>query len=132
MKKSVFIFIVSALVIITTGIWFISGSSTFKATDLLQFGIIILVVSFALYLGYRRITSFKRGEPAEDELSKKVLTKTASLSYYISLYIWLAMSYLSDKLRLESDELIGAGILAMALTFGICWLVINFRGIKNG
>jgi peptidoglycan/LPS O-acetylase OafA/YrhL len=131
MKKAILVFIVAALVLITTGVWFVSSNTGLRPLDLLQYGIIFLVVAFAVYLGIRRFNSVRKGQSAEDELSKKVLTKTAALSYYISLYIWLAMIYISDKVKLDIDVLLGAGILAMAVTFGICWMVINFRGLKN-
>ena len=131
MKKAVIVFIVAALVLITTGFWFFSNSAKLNTIDLVSFGVIILVVGFAVFLGYKRLTSAKRGEPAEDELSKKVLQKTAAFSYYISLYLWLAVMYFSDKLKYETHTLLAAGILGMAVTFAICWLVFNFRGIRN-
>jgi peptidoglycan/LPS O-acetylase OafA/YrhL len=131
MKKVVLVFIISALVLITTGLWFFNSSAGLKPIDLTGFGIIILVVVFALYTGFKRLSSLKRGEPAEDELSKKVMRNTAALSYYISLYLWLAIMYFSDKLKFETHTLIGAGILGMAVVFGICWLVFNYRGVRN-
>jgi len=131
MKKGVIVFIVATLVLITTGIWFFSGTEKFKPIELVSFGIIILVVLFAVFVGYKRLTSAKRGEPPEDELSKKVMQKTSSLSFYISLYLWLAIMYFSDKIDFETHTVIGAGILGMAVVFAICWLVFNFRGIRN-
>jgi peptidoglycan/LPS O-acetylase OafA/YrhL len=131
MKRGVIVFIVAALVLITTGIWFFSGTEKFKPIELVTFGIIILVVLFAVFVGYKRLTSAKRGEPPEDELSKKVMQKTSSLSFYISLYLWLAIMYFSDKIDFETHTVIGAGILGMAVVFVICWLVFNFRGIRN-
>ena len=92
---------------------------------------IILVVGFAVFIGYKRVTSAKRGEPAEDELSKKVMLRTSSLSFYISLYLWLVIMYFSDKLKLETHTIIGVGILGMAVTFAICWIYFNFRGVRN-
>jgi len=131
MKKAVFVFIVAVLVLATVGLWIFSSSGHFKLVDIAGFGIIILVVAFAVFLGIRRLTSAKRGEPAEDELSKKVMRKTSSLSYYISLYLWLAIMYFSDKLDYETHTIIGAGILGMAVVFAICWLIVNFTGIRN-
>jgi len=131
MKKAILVFIIAALVLIATGLWFFSSRASFNPMELLNFGVIIIVVIFALFLGYKRLTSAKRGEPTEDELSKKVLMKTAASSYYISLYIWLALIFISDRIKLETEELLGAGILAMAVTFGVCWMVFNFRGIRN-
>jgi peptidoglycan/LPS O-acetylase OafA/YrhL len=131
MKKGVIVFILAALVLVTTGIWFFSSTEKFKLYEFVGFGVIILVVGFAVFIGFKRLSSAKRGEPAEDELSKKVMQKTAALSYYVSLYLWLAIMYFSDKIKYETHTVIGAGILGMAITFAICWLVFNFRGIRN-
>lgn len=131
MKKAVIVFIVAALVLATVGLWIFSSSGNFKPADIASFGIIILVVVFAVFIGIKRLTSAKRGEPPEDELSKKVMRKTSSLSYYISLYLWLAIMYFSDRFTYETHTIIGVGILAMAVVFAVCWLVINFTGIKN-
>ena len=131
MKKTVVLFIVAALVLLSAGLWFFTNGSSFKTSDLVPIGIIILVVGFAVFVGYQRLTSVRRGEPAEDELSKKVLHKTAAMSYYISLYLWLAVMYVSDKTDYEPHEYMAAGILGMAVIYAICWLVYNFIGVRN-
>jgi peptidoglycan/LPS O-acetylase OafA/YrhL len=131
MKKAVIVFILAAMVLILTGLWFFSSSNKLSPADFMGFGIIILVVGFAVFVGLKKLTSAKRGEPAEDELSKKVMQKTAALSYYISIYLWLALSYFSDKINLETHSIIAIGILGMAITFAICWIFFNFRGIRN-
>jgi peptidoglycan/LPS O-acetylase OafA/YrhL len=131
MKKTMIIFIVAAVILVTTGFWFFTSRSAFKPADLVMYGVIIVVVGFALFVGYKRLTSVKKGEPVEDELSKKVLQKTAALSYYISLYLWLAVMYVSDKRDYETHVLLAAGILGMAVVYAICWLVYNFRGVRN-
>jgi peptidoglycan/LPS O-acetylase OafA/YrhL len=131
MKKAIIVFLVAALVLIATGLWIFSSSGNLKSFDLLTFGIIILVVGFALFIGFKRLTSAKRGEPAEDELSKKILMKTAAWSYYISLYLWVAMLFIKDRVSLDTEELIGAGILGMALSWVILWLIFHFKGVRN-
>jgi peptidoglycan/LPS O-acetylase OafA/YrhL len=131
MKKTVIIFIVAALVLVTTGLWFFTSRSAFKPVDLVMYSVIITVVGFALFVGYKRLTSVKNGEPAEDELSKKVLKKTAAFSYYISLYLWLAVMYAANKTDYETHVYILAGILGMAVIYAICWLIFNFRGVRN-
>lgn len=131
MKKAVVVFIVAALVLATAGLWIFSSSENFKLIDIANFGIIFLLVAFAVLIGYKRLSSAKRGEPAEDELSKKVMRKTSSLSFYISLYLWLAIMFFSDKLNYETHTIIGTGILGMAVVFAVCWLVVNFTGIRN-
>ena len=131
MKKAVLVFIVAALVLTTVALWIFSDPVTLKVMDLVSFGVIIIIVAFAVFIGFKRLNSARRGEPAEDELSKKVMQKTASLSYYISLYWWLVIMYFTDKLNYETHSFISAGILGMAVIFAVCWLVFNFRGVRN-
>jgi peptidoglycan/LPS O-acetylase OafA/YrhL len=132
MKKPVLVFFVAGLVLLSTVIWFIMSLRSFRPVDMVHFGVIILVIGFALFVGVKRLGNYKRGEPPEDELSKKVLQKTAAISYYISLYIWVFLIFLKDRVTFDTEELLGTGILAMAVTFGITWFVLNFRGIRNG
>ncbi|MCX6301037.1 MAG: hypothetical protein NTW82_02540 [Bacteroidia bacterium] len=131
MKKAIIVFVLAALVLGTVGLWIYSSSGKFTPVDIVSFGVMFLVVAFAVFVGIKRLTSAKRGEPAEDELSKKVMRRTSSLSYYISLYLWLAIMYFSDNLHYETHTIIGAGILGMAVIFAICWLIFNFTGLKN-
>lgn len=131
MKRSLIVFIVTGLVLITTGLWFFTSFENFNKMDLLHIGLITLIVGFAVFVGLKRLRSEKLGEPIEDELSKKILQKTAAISYYISLYIWVFLIFLKDRVEFETEELLGTGILAMAVTFVIAWLILNFNGIKN-
>lgn len=131
MKRSILVFLVAAMVIITTVIWIFSSGATKNSAEILQFGVIFLVIAFALFIGYKRWTSEKRGEPTEDELSKKVLQKTAAISYYISLYLWVFLLFVKDRIIMDTEVLIGTGILGMALTFAISWLIIHFKGLAN-
>jgi peptidoglycan/LPS O-acetylase OafA/YrhL len=131
MKKSVIVFFLAVLILTISGFWFFSSGKLSKSIDLLTIGILILVVVFALIWGRRRLNSARRGEAGEDELSKKVMQKTSSVSFYISLYLWLAIMYFSDRINYEIHTIIGAGILCMAVIFGICWLIFNFSGIRN-
>ena len=132
MKRTVILFIIAALVLISTLVWILSGTGGIKPVEFLNLGVIVVLIGFALFIGYKRLSSVKKGEPAEDEMSKKVMQKTAAFSYYISIYLWLVIMYFSDRFHYEMHTIIGAGILGMAVIFGICWLVINFTGIRNG
>lgn len=131
MKRTVILLLISGFVLVTGGLWFVSVSADFKLKDIIQFAVIILLIGFALFAGIRRFASIRRGEPAEDELSKKVLHKTAAWSYYISLYLWLAIMYIEDKGKYESHVLLAAGIVGMAITFAICWVIFKFKGFRN-
>ena len=130
MKKSSYVLLVAVLVVVSVILW-IAKIGRLAGIDALQVGVIATLVIFALVFGYRRLTSEKRGEPAEDELSKKVMVKSSSLAYFISLYMWVFMIWLKDRVAMDTEQLLGTGILAMAVIWALCWLVVYFRGIKD-
>ena len=131
MKKTIIIFLISALLLVSLALWTLKGRISGNIQELLMMGGVLLLVSFAVFRASARIGSHLRKEPSEDELSKRVMTKAASLAYYISIYLWLFIMYISDKTSLPVDSLIGAGILGMALIFFFCWLGIKVTGVKN-
>ncbi|MFH1121279.1 MAG: hypothetical protein V1775_15780 [Bacteroidota bacterium] len=131
MKKSMLVFVVAGLVVLTTILWMVKSAGLSDATDTIQIGVIGLLIAFAVLVGFRRLKSERRGEPVEDELSKRILQKTAAWSYYISLYLWVAMIYIKDRVTMDTEQLIGTGILGMAVTFALCWLVFNFGGLRH-
>jgi len=131
MKKEFIALLVSVLVVAATVVWFFIVEKPIPATEIINFGVIVVLIGFGLYFAYRRFTSAKRGEPQEDELSKKMMQKTAAWSYYISLFMWLFMGWISDRLSMDMGEVIGTGILGMAVIFLVCWIAVKLRGIRN-
>jgi len=131
MKRAIMIFLLSASVIAGCWMWLYYGNEELNTTNLLTFGVIILVLGFAVLVGIKRLKSANRGEPPKDEMSKKVILRTAALSYYISLYLWVILIYIKDKVTMDTEEVLGTGILAMAVVFACCWLYFNFRGVRS-
>jgi len=131
MKKAVVGFVISALVLVGLALWAFKGRIAGNAHEIVMAPIVLLVVGFALYLSISRPRGRRRGEPGEDEFSKSVMTRASSLAYYISIYLWLFVMYISDKTTLEAHSLVGAGIVGMAVVFVLCWLGVKFFGMKN-
>jgi peptidoglycan/LPS O-acetylase OafA/YrhL len=131
MKKTVVTFVVAALVLISLILWAVNAQISNNIPEILMISGAVLVAGFAIFIGVARLRSSLRKEPAEDELSKRVMTRASSLSFYISLYVWLFIMYMSDKTELEAHSLIGAGILGMAIVFFLCWLGIKIFGLRN-
>lgn len=131
MKKTIILFVIALLVIISAVVWMIQSKSGGNLNEILMFSGIFIVVIFALFMGVQRFRSLRKKEPAEDELSKEIMTKTSSYAFYISIYAWLILMYFSDRLNLDPESLIGTGILAMAFIFFFCWTGIKIFGLKN-
>ena len=93
--------------------------------------ILSVVVVFAIIVGVRRFKSLKQGEPAEDEYSKKIMQKTAAYSFYVSLYLWLVVSYFSDGSEMDTQQVIGLGVVGMAIVFVVSWVLVKLLGLRN-
>ncbi len=129
MKKLIIVFIL--VVIILVGIWIFLTPETITNYNFLESAfVLVLIVGIGSWGLFRRIKSKRNGEPAEDELSKLILQKSSSLSYYISLYLWLLLSYFSNRLNLETEQLIGYGIIGMAFIFVGSWAYYYARRMK--
>lgn len=131
MKRTYLALIVAVLVLLTAILWISSTGKPISLVEILQYGIVLVLVGFGFYFGISRIRSERRGEPAEDEMSKKIMQKASSLSFFISLYMWLALGYFSDRVKLETHTQIGTGIVGMAVIFSLCWIFIKLRGMKD-
>ena len=131
MKKTILIFLVSILVLASLAIWVLRGRNSGNAQEMIMAGVVLVLVGFAVFLGVSRLRSGLRREPGEDEMSKRVMTRASSLAYYVSIYLWLFVMYISDKTTLPAHSLIGGGIAGMAVAFLLCWLGVKFFGLKN-
>lgn len=131
MKRGILLIILAIMVIASVVLWFTSTTKDISLGDIAMYGAILLVVGFAVFVAVNKIKSAKANLPTEDELSKKIMQKTASTSYYVSLYWWLFLMYFSDKLKLETHTQIGVGILGMAMLFASFWVYFNFKGKFN-
>jgi peptidoglycan/LPS O-acetylase OafA/YrhL len=130
--KTAFVILLIGVVILSLGAWvYYSKNDSLEIADLMQYAIIVVLVAFALIIGIRRLKSERRGEPAEDELSKKIMQRAASTAFYISLYWWLVLSYLSDDWQMETGSVIGRGILGMALIFVLSWFFYKMKGVES-
>jgi hypothetical protein len=131
MKKSIVTFVISALIVASLILWALKGRIAGNTQEIVMAGIVLVLVGFAGYLGVSRLRSHLRREPGEDELSRMVMTRASSLAYYVSIYMWLFVMYISDKTTLAAHSLVGAGILGMAVIFLFCWLGVKIFGMKN-
>jgi len=131
MKKVIPVLVVSLLVLGTTILWISGTLLSLPAGEIVQLIVIILMVSFGMYIAITRWRSIKRGEPAEDELSRKILLKASSLAYYISLYLWVAMIYIKDRVVMDTEVLLGIGILGMGVIWVILVVWFKLRGVKD-
>ena len=126
MRKAIVIAVLAVLVLGTMLLWLLNSENTIKGSSFLMIGIQVIVLVFALLVVVRRWTARKQQLPAEDEMSKRILQRGAATSYYLSLYLWLILMFFEESINLERSTLIGAGILGMAILYGLSWVYHNY------
>ncbi len=121
-RKTILLITTSCGVLAGVFVWLRSSEKVINPSEVGMIGAVVLMVGFALFLGFRRLRSLKENLPAEDEMSKKILRRGAATSYYVSMYMWLAFMFFEERINLERSTLIGAGILGMAVIYALSWI----------
>ena len=126
MRKAIIIAVLAVLVTGTIIIWFINSDTPGLTEGFLMIPIQIVILVFAVVVVVKKWRAKKEKLPAEDEMSKKILRRGAATSYYVSIYLWLALMFFEESIDLERSTLIGAGILGMAVIFALSWVYHNY------
>ena len=95
----------------------------------------LVLIVFMVFFIIRRCRDIKAGMPLEDERSKKVMTKTAAMSFYATLYWLLFISLLKRPIAktlgleyLDAGQTTAVAILGMTVFFFSFWLYYNKKG----
>ena len=132
MKKAIITAVLAVLVVGTIALWIFNterSSDTklsLNGSSLLMMAVALVILVYGALAILKGIRDAKNKLPAQDELSKKILLRGAATSFYVSLYLWLAIMFFEERIELERSSLIGAGILGMAIIFAVSWLYHRF------
>lgn len=129
------LFIVTYAVILS-GIWIfqtgsLKDSQNYLFTEYFYIGIISIFLILGIYVGYRRMKRKKEGFPEEDEMSRKIAQKAAANSFYLSLFLWLALIYIQDRSDADIRIFFGYGMIGMALIFVFSWFFYQYKGLLH-
>jgi uncharacterized membrane protein len=99
-----------------------------------SFMIVIALTIVVFFIGYtrRELKSVREGFPVEDERSSKVMALAGYKAFLISIYWILIIGWASSNEWIQFRDVsqaTGAGILGMAIIFGLCWLYYNKKEI---
>jgi uncharacterized membrane protein len=118
-----------SLFVISTGSLF--ATQSFKTGEIFSgiLGIILalIILIFAIIVYRRGNKDLKSGLPIQDERSQKVMQKATSMAFLVSLYMLLAVGFLSDKIIKFRDvsQATSISVGIMALLFLIFWIYYN-------
>jgi peptidoglycan/LPS O-acetylase OafA/YrhL len=132
MKKAFLTAVIALLVVGTIAAWIINAERSsvtglkINGSTILMMAVAVIILVYGALVILKGFRDAKNKVPPRDELSRKILRRGAATSYYVSIYLWLALMYFEERIELERSSLIGAGILGMAIIFGLAWLYYRF------
>lgn len=122
------IVIIGLLVIVTGALFSLMAFAKGDTAGGILGGIIaIIILIFAIFVFIRGNESMKKGFPLHDERSRRVLEKASSRAFYVSLYLLIAVGFLSDEILNFRDvsQATGISIGIMAILFAVFWVYYN-------
>ena len=132
MRKAVLTAVLAVLVVGTIALWIINSersshtSLSLNGSTILMMAVAVLILVYGALVILKGFRDAKNKLPSRDELSRKILLRGAATSYYVSIYLWLAIMFFEERIEVERSSLIGAGILGMAIIFALSWLYHRF------
>jgi len=122
MKKTILITLVAIMVAVTFILWIANTELAFDAGTILMILIPAVILAFAAIRLIRGISDARNQLPPEDELSKMILQRAGATAFQLSLFLWLVIGSIEDRIDMEGHTIIGAGILGMAILFALSWV----------
>ena len=122
------------MVLIIAGIWIFQTVDPPKdsvASEIIFVAVIVILFIVSIFFTIKRMKNRKQGLPEEDELSKKIMNKAGAKSFFVSLFLWLALLYIHNHTTVDTEILFGYGIIGMAFIFITFTIIFNIRGIKD-
>jgi peptidoglycan/LPS O-acetylase OafA/YrhL len=114
--------VLAVLVVGTFILWITRTELSFDAGTILMILIPVVILTLAAIRLVRGISDARNRMPAEDELSRMILIRTGSTAFQLSLFLWLIIGGIEDRINLEGHTIIGAGILGMAILWALSWV----------
>lgn len=124
--RTILVVILAVLVVATFILWITNSEKSFDFGSILMFVIPVVILVYAVLLIRKRWVDAREQMPAEDELSKIIRLKSGYTSFQISLFLWLVIGSIEDRVDLEGHTIIGAGIMGMAVIWTLCWIYYRF------
>ena len=128
-------FTVAAFILGLMGYWIFKTTKPFDIFAYVTIGVMLVIVGFVIYSGVQALNDAKSGLKPEDELSKKIDQKAASMAFRISIYMWLVGLFTLDMFSVDSVNkaklVIVIGMAGMTLIFLFIRLYLSRVGIDD-
>jgi len=124
--RTILVVVILVLVVATFILWITNSEKSFDFGSILMMVIPVIILVYAVLFIRKRWADAREQMPAEDELSRMIRLKSGYASFQISLFLWLVIGSVEDRVALEGHTIIGAGILGMAVIWALCWIYYRY------
>ena len=137
MKKLLFPTYLLSGVMVVSGIRIFQSGSGESGTGILIAEIVHLTTLIILFIVGMIFGIIKRnklkesGFPEDDEMSIKIMQRSAAITFYFSLFIWLILLFLLTLTNIESKLVFSFGFVGMSLTYVISFLILSSTGVND-
>lgn len=120
--RTILVALIAVLVVATCILWISRSSFSMDAGTVLMLVIPVIVLVYAVLFLRKSRADARDQMPAEDELLKTIRLRSGNTSFQFSLFLWLVIGSVEDRIEIEGHTIIGAGILGMAIIFALSWI----------
>ena len=124
--------VIGALVIVTGSLFsymsFVKGDVWGGVVGII---IALVILGFAVFVYRRGNRDLRAGYPLKDERSRRVIERATYMAFLVSLYLLLAIGWLSEgvlKFR-DVSQATSIAVGGMAILFGVFWVYYNRKGV---
>ena len=122
-----------ALVLAGIAIFHNGSTGTVENTTLeyIFVGMIFILFLAGFILFVKKYKMVKEGITTNDEMSKKIINRSAALSFYSSLVLWIVISFVQDSSQFSNGDMIGYGMIGMVTIFVLSLTYFNIKGVRE-
>lgn len=109
-----------------------SGTNTSTSiAEIVYVIMLFIIISLSVYMSIKRSSDIKAGLPADDELSRNIIHRAGSFTFFVSLFIWLVLLIIEAQGNTESKYLFSFGLIISSFVFMISWAILQSGGKVN-
>ncbi len=135
MKSLFFPLFVITVVLAVTGIEIFQADSATNTNasvaEIVYVIMLFFIISLSVYMSIKRSSDIKAGLPADDELSRNIIHRAGSFTFFVSLLIWLVLLIIEVHGNIESKYLYSFGLIITSFVFMISWAILQSGGRVN-
>ena len=135
MKRIYLPLLIITYALVLAGIIIFHDSSTAGAEnttlEYIFVGMIIILFVSGIVLFVKKYKMVKEGMATNDEMSKRITNRSAAFSFYLSLLLWIVISFVQNGSQISDGDMIGYGMIGMVTIFVVFLTYFNFKGVSN-